>query len=206
MRFNYNRILFVIVLNAAFLHSSIATKADTTTNEITLQPGMFIGTSWGLALKDDPTFKLGGYIGRYKFHQGFRTDLEFGYKFENGLSLSIESGYIYNSVLNTMASVDLQQIPILLKLGYELPVTPRFHPFFAAAAGPAISVISDEKNSYQDTTLAYQAEIGLRYAISKRCSVALAYKYLSTGNLRFRPVSLDAVTTHAALVNFSFAL
>jgi opacity protein-like surface antigen len=186
------------------LFCASATVTQLHADDAAADRGLFLGTDLSYTFKDDS--EIPNFPSSYRFNDGFRTDLSLGYRFENGLAAFAEVGYVHNGLANTVGSVDLHQIPILLNAGYELPCHDKLRPFVNVGAGPAISLLTVAEEMEADITAAFQAEVGIRYRVSPRCSVGAVYKYLTTGNLDFGGAEMNAVVTHSVGLSLAFDL
>ena len=171
--------------------------------------GFFVGSDFGFAFREDTAARYNGALAYYNFNTGYRGDLHLGYRFVNGLLLELDPGYIYNSVANTSGDVELEQVPVLLNLKYQLPLGGPLKPFVGIGAGAAFSWlnVSPASTGFHDvTTFAWQAEAGVQYAISDQLALGLGYKCFSTGNLEFGTVGLNSMLTHCVQMSITFRL
>jgi opacity protein-like surface antigen len=117
---------------------------------------------------------------RLSFNTGVRLDLDGGYQFNDSWALDMELGYIYNSVdfsnSSVTASRGLYQVPLLLNAMYTLPVDWRIKPYLGAGLG----LVATGVNDLTDVSGAGQLLAGLKFQLSQRIDLGLAYKFLIT--------------------------
>ena len=198
-----NRIALLALATPLALYSSCALAESPS-----VTPGFYLGGDFGFAFREDSALRIEGFFsGYYNFKTGHREDLHLGYRFLNGVLLELDSGYIYNSVANANGSVELRQVPVLLNLIYQLPLNGSLKPFVAFGIGGAFSQLDTSPASidlHDVTTFAWQAETGIRYAISDHVALGLDYKCFSTGDLDFGLLGLGSMLTHSVQMSITF--
>lgn len=136
------------------------------------------------------------------FNIGIRTDLSLGCHFNDQWAAELETGLIWNNIrkigveqpppppptptpsnpyLNGKG--DVYQIPLLANVIYTVPTKGSFKPYAGVGAGGVATILDATfTSSVHDTdfTFAYQAFGGMRYILSDRVDVGLAYKFLGT--------------------------
>ncbi len=157
---------------------------------------LYMNVDAGAVFQQDATLKQsinGGPVSSASatFDTGFRGDVTLGYNLNNAWAVELETGVIWNSVdkvggvkLDSLNQrLELYQIPILVNAIYKIPTSGHWTPYFGVGAGGVVN-ISDASfpggSGATEFTFAYQAEAGVNYAFSKRCSANLAYKFFGT--------------------------
>lgn len=169
-----------------------------------------------------------------KFDTGLSFDATIGYRFCPCFSLEAQTGVLYNNIRSISGSsrtrADLTQVPLMVNLMFQLPVCPYFIPYVGAGAGFSADTIDfrhgGNRTSIQGTSLkgddtdyvfAAQALAGVKVPITKRMSVGLGYKFLTTtrpewdgnsfdSNHSFNNLVLREPFTHSVLAQFIFQL
>jgi opacity protein-like surface antigen len=158
------------------------------------------------------------------FNPGVRADLALGYNLNETLAIELAPGFMWNSIdnfggysLGSMGeSIDLYSVPILINFVYQIPTGTRFTPYMGGGIGADV-VTFDGKNpsfSASDTTgvFAFQAEAGLRCALTKHASLSLDYRFFGTtdqdysfqiGHFTDR-VTLSGIYIHGVFLNFNW--
>jgi len=189
-----------------------------------LQEKFYINADAGGIFQQDATFVENGWSSTASFDPGARIDLALGYNINDSLAVELESGVMWDSV-NTIdgfalgrfgKSIDLYSIPVLAKLIYRFPTENDWTPYVGVGVGGNIGMFDGKlpSGSYSDTdvTLAFQAEAGVRYALSQHSSIGVAYKFLGTtdqdynlGDRSFMTdhISFQEVYIHGIFVNFT---
>ena len=163
------------------------------------------------------------------FNIGVRGDISVGYKVTESLSFELESGLVYNQINKFEGSVgsasssvslsslgievDVYQIPILLKSTYSFCPKSKFRPYLGAGLGGVETIgnvtsrgatygtatIPAFKEDASDFTFAYQAEAGIKYAISQSFDLGIGYKFLGSLDHDFKGLKTDAMYSHSVL-------
>jgi len=165
--------------------------------------------------------------GTVNFDTGVRGDVTFGYNFCENFAAELETGVIANSISsiagNTLssfgASASIYEIPILVNGIYKLPLNGGWTPYIGVGVGGAATYLSAENvplfgfashSSYSSTdfTFAYQAEVGVKYAVSKNIDLGIGYKFTGTTDHGWSDngvtFNTDGTLTHAVLATFTW--
>ncbi len=158
-----------------------------------------------------------GNGGNLKFDPGLRLDFHFGYNLSRAWSVELESGVIYNSInnfANNAVSADIYQIPVLANVIWR-PWHGAFQPYIGAGCGGVFSTVQGSNfrriapnYNASDWTFAYQAEIGLDYAVNRSIKIGVAYEFLGTTEHDWSSggyiLKTAATFTHAVVAAFTW--
>lgn len=133
--------------------------------------------------------------GTATFNLGVRGNAALGYNLNKSWALEFDTGVLWNSMdkvngysldqpypLNT--SFETYTVPFLANVVFKLPLKGSLVPYVGAGVGGAANILyysqaTASMNDY-DIVFAYQAEAGLKYMISKRACIGVAYQFLGT--------------------------
>ena len=162
------------------------------------------------------------------FNPGIRADIDLGYNLNDSWAVELETGFIWNSVdeiggvpLSSYSqSIDLYSVPVLANVIFKVPTKTSWTPYFGVGAGGVVGIcdLNNSGTDYSDTDFAFawQAEAGLKYALTKNASIGIAYKFLGTLNQRYYlgggypggtmndHVKLDGVYMNAVVATFTW--
>jgi opacity protein-like surface antigen len=143
---------------------------------------------------------------------GFRGGLAFGYNFSRFFGAELETGFVYNEGKD--ADAWLGQVPFLANLVFRHENPSRIVPFIGVGAGGVAAILDleegDADESDSDIVPAWQAKAGMRFNLSDRASLGVAYKYLGVNSPEFSlgdsDQDFDIIHNHAvvAMFNLSF--
>lgn len=200
------------------------TNPPPTLEAVSVTNKMYVTVDAGPAWQQNLNTKNSGEV---KFQAGFRGDVIFGYNFCSAFAAEFETGVIDNSV-NSIAgnslssfsgSADVYEIPILVNAIYRVPLKGALTPYVGVGVGGTATYLDVQNvplfgfsshSSYQatDFTFAYQATLGLKYAVSKNFDLGIAYKFIGTtdhnwsdNNVSF---NTDGTLTHAVLASLTW--
>ena len=185
---------------------------------------MYVTVDAGAAWQQNINTKGNGEL---SFDTGFRGDVIFGYNFCKNFAAELETGVIYspinsiagNSLSSFGASADIYEIPILVNAIYRMPLKGGWTPYVGAGVGGAATYLtaqnvplfgfgSHTSYSSMDFTFAYQANAGLKYAVSENVELGIAYKFIGTTDHNWSDNSVsfktDGTITHAVLASFTW--
>jgi opacity protein-like surface antigen len=161
---------------------------------------LYLNADFGGAFRENAQLRQSqGIVPQYSttFNPGIRADIDLGYNLNDSWAVELETGFIWNSVdeiggtpLGSYSqSIDLYSIPVLANIIYKVPTKTSWTPYFGVGAGGVVGIF-DFKTSgtdFSDTDFAFawQAEAGLKYALTKNASFGIAYKFLGTLNQRY---------------------
>lgn len=157
--------------------------------------------------------------GQISLNTGFRVSGMFGHAFrlsdKVSLGLELEVGVIYNSLKNVtisapgVASVSTPagdgnyvQVPIMVNAIINWEFAPKWVLFGGGGAGYDLVFFSSNLTPGTvgtDGQFAWQAIAGLRYCVSNRFNMGVAYKYLSV-----QPKGLQQQANHGVVADFMF--
>jgi opacity protein-like surface antigen len=145
---------------------------------------------------------LGGFAtvqrGRFESDTEIRADLSVGYNLTKSFALEAEAGAIWNPT--DKSDSYFYQIPVMLNGIYQIPLSDSWKVYVGAGAGAVISRIHGFNRDEafhtpitvddSDWSAGYQAEAGIKYAVSRHVDIDLGYKFLGVAqyNYRFRHV------------------
>jgi len=162
------------------------------------------GAAWQQPITVKEKDPLSGTITRERarFDTGLRLDVAGGYQFTDCLAGELEAGLIFNAVRGNSGNTrvnsevdDFLQVPFFLNLVGRVPTHTGLKPFIGAGVGGIYTSLESVgyyfSTSTVDTDLvfAYQGLAGVRYEISRKVELGLAYKYTGTLNHTFDRLS-----------------
>jgi opacity protein-like surface antigen len=159
--------------------------------------------------------------GRFQADPGIRGDLAFGYNFADCLAFELETGALWNP--GPGRSDCFYQIPVLLNMIGQVPITKSWNFYLGAGAGAVISINQSEFHDPSfhtpfaledsDATLGYQVETGFKYTLSKHVELDLGYKFLGVdqynytfrlGNTFVAHARVNDLYTHSAQLSVTW--
>lgn len=204
----------IIIASVALLMSAAGVRA------VDWSDNLYLNTDVGSALQQNTQFHLSGWPTTQDatFNPGVRADIDLGYKFDDTWAVEFETGVIWNSIdsiggFSVNGSFDIYTIPLLANVIYKFPTGSSWTPYVGMGVGGVVSIadFSNATSGSSDTcfTFAYQAEAGLKYALTKNISIGVAYKYFNTLNQRWffsnaGSVKFDGVHIHAIVASFTW--
>jgi opacity protein-like surface antigen len=125
---------------------------------------------------------------------GFNNSI--GYKFKNSFSAELEFSYKSKDFRGTVNG-DLTSKSFLLNGLYSFNIREFYTPYL----GYGIGYSFHESNLFtqgdrSDMSLAYQLKMGIDIDISKKMSLLLGYRYLTTDNIKFKDYFSAEWTSH----------
>ena len=189
----------------------------------------YVTADGGGAFQDSMGIRSGSInstAGDLHFNNGFRAGMEFGYRFNDYLSAELESGFLRNGIdqigiqrlSDVGGSADLEQVPLLVNGILTIPIKGPVKPYIGAGVGAVAGIFNSssipgsyslgEKPQYDDTdfTFAYQAEVGIKWAVFRHVDIGLSYKFLGTtenawhdNNITMKTVGSKTHAVEAAL-------
>jgi opacity protein-like surface antigen len=152
----------------------------------------------------------GGVNGEASFDTGFRTDLSFGVTAKEGalfsygrfagitdIALEFDTGVVWtsgkvsgSSGSSVIPDLNLLQIPLLLDLCFQVPVSDHLSVSLGAGAGGILGFASgqaQDAGTASDTAAAFAWQILTRitYRFNDHVSVGAFYKFLGTGSTSY---------------------
>jgi len=167
-----------------------------------------------VAVQRDITIR-GADVGKVSFDPGFRFDVAIGGGSESWRA-EFEFGFIYNSVksfngdsLNSEGvRPDVYELPMMVNVIYKLPFHGPVTAYVGAGIGGVYGIFVGSDTSIlgftTDITFGYQGLAGVKYAVSDRCDLGVAYKFLGTTEHDLDFSKLDGTMTHSLLATLSF--
>lgn len=156
-----------------------------------------------------------------KLDIGFRYNVGGGYRFCEWFATEVETGVIYNSIdeiggADDLGDSSLVNVPLMANAIFEIPTRTPFTPYAGLGIGMSFTVIDlDDVGSVDgsdsDAVFAYQALAGMRYTVTDRWAVTLAYKYLGTTDPSWDvrgtsgDIEFEGASSHAVLAGFQFS-
>jgi opacity protein-like surface antigen len=162
------------------------------------------------------------------YDAGVRTDLAIGYRLNETLALEVEPGFAWNS-LDTLnganlgrfgETIDIYSVPILVNLVYTFQPHGNWTPYAGVGIGANIGIFDGSLPSGDytatDVEFAFQAEAGVRYAVSDHASFGIAYKFLGTTTQNYSisgtvnnhvstdNIQFDGIYIHGIFANFTW--
>ncbi|HUA37315.1 MAG TPA: outer membrane beta-barrel protein [Candidatus Sulfopaludibacter sp.] len=128
--------------------------------------------------------------GTATFNLGLRADAALGYNFNRRWAVEFDTGLLWNSMdkvgTNSLSSLgqsaDIYTVPFLVDVTYQIPIKGPWSAYVGAGAGGAATFLSYNTSgtTLSDTafTFAYQAQLGVNYALTKNASFNLDYEFL----------------------------
>ena len=133
--------------------------------------------------------------GTASFNLGVRGNIVLGYNINKLWAVEFQTGALWNSMdkVNGISldqpyplnvSFDTYTVPLLANVVFKMPLKNSLVPYIGLGVGGAASILSySQANTSMvdcDFTFAYQAEVGLKYMISKKASLGISYEFLGT--------------------------
>jgi opacity protein-like surface antigen len=162
------------------------------------------------------------------FNPGFRGDIALGYNINKSLAVELDSGVLWNSIdkvggvsLSSIpypfnASFDTYTVPLLANIIYKVPLKGSLSPYVGVGVGGAATIASytvggNNVGDY-NFVVAYQAEAGLKYNLTKNVSLGIGYEFFGMANPRWyfnsnlvsNHIKEDGFYTHSILVSFTW--
>jgi opacity protein-like surface antigen len=195
-----------------------------------LTENLYVHTDIGPAIVADTptsvrTFDGSGFTrsrGTFRTDTGIRGDLSLGYNLTKCFAIEAEAGATWNPGPNPGDS--FYQIPVMLNAIYQIQLNDSWKAYVGAGAGGVISMAhslvhnpafaSPIKLDATDWSVGYQAEAGIKYALSPHIDIDLGYKFLGVvgydyqfGGLArpvFEFVKVNDLFTHSAQVSLTW--
>jgi opacity protein-like surface antigen len=123
--------------------------------------------------------------GNIAFESGMRADVAAGYHFNRSWAVEFDTGVLWSSsdYSPLAANLDTYTVPALANIIYNIPLKGRWSSYIGVGGGGAASIFSYKYNPTGLTAgdynfvFGYQAEFGLQYALTKKASVGITYKF-----------------------------
>ena len=168
------------------------------------EPGkMYLDLDAGPAFLQDVTIKSGPGAGStLTFDTGVRADAGFGYNVTDALSVELESGVVWNSGKNV--SGDVYQIPVLFEGIWNIPVNGAWSAYIGGGVGGVWTDVESGGTSNSDFVFAFSGVAGLKYKLSDKADVGIAYKFLGSLDHNFGGSNTDPGYTHSVLASLNW--
>ncbi len=150
--------------------------------------------------------------GTATFNFGVRGDIALGYNINKSWAAEFDTGVLWNSMdkvgNNTLGSIgqsaDTYTVPFLANFIYKVPIKGPWSSYVGLGVGGAASILSYDNSGYSlsdcNFTFAYQAEAGLKYALSQNASINIAYEFLGMTD----PSWNSSLTVGATTTDYQF--
>jgi opacity protein-like surface antigen len=156
--------------------------------------------------------------GHFQADPGIRGDLSLGYNLTKSLAIEAEAGAIWNP--GSIPEDSFYQIPVMLNAIYQIQLNASWKAYAGAGAGGVIGMthslfvstfhtpmVQDDS----DWSPGYQAEAGIKYAISSHLEADLGYKFLGVweynyvfGKPSFETLKVNDLFTHSAQLSLTW--
>lgn len=160
----------------------------------------------GPALQEDLSLSsdVTSSAGKMEFGMGVRSDVAFGWQFSRLFSAEVQTGILWTPVDRIQAdphsSGTLEQIPFMGNILFRYPFSHHWSVWGGIGAGGSWNSLDVDTSlghvSNSETTFAYQAMVGVNYAINHRFDVGLGYKYFATGDHDWTSGGIEIKTDH----------
>jgi opacity protein-like surface antigen len=160
--------------------------------------------------------------GHTDFDTEIRADLSLGYHLTKCFSLEAEAGIIWDP--NEDEDNYFYQIPVMLNGIYQIPLGHSWNVYLGAGAGAVIAKTHSvfRQAAFQtalvfddsDWSAGYQAEAGIKYALSRHVDIDLGYKFLgiaqydlqfnNVGSPGSEKITIDDLFIHSVQASFIF--
>jgi outer membrane protein OmpA-like peptidoglycan-associated protein len=155
------------------------------------------------------------YTGTVSFDTGWAALATVGYGFERNWRVEFEAGYRDNdadafflgknnnneNAINIPAFArngELTEWSFMANVIYDVPLTSKLDLNIGVGAGADLATFKDGFSvDDQDWNFAYQAIVGLSYAVSDRLDLTLAYRYLNVDSPNFADATARGVNSYA---------
>jgi opacity protein-like surface antigen len=209
----------ITIVCAVFILSAASARAQDWSDNL------YLNADAGGAFQENAQLRqsLPGYAPlNCTFNPGIRADIDLGYNLNSSWAVELETGFIWNSMdevngvpLSSYSqSIDIYSVPVLANIVYKVPTKTSWTPWFGVGAGGVVGIFDfgTPQGHQRDTdfTFAWQAEAGLKYALTKNASIGIAYKFLGAPNQRWllnntgNHVTLDGVYINAVEASFTW--
>jgi outer membrane protein OmpA-like peptidoglycan-associated protein len=158
----------------------------------------YIGGAGGLNLARDSDLESAAFNTEAEFDLGWLALGTFGYEYGHGLRTEIELGYRANDldqVGGAGATGDATVWSGMVNVVYDFDVDWPVRPYVGAGLGAGrvkadgISPVSTTRIDDTDTAFAYQAMVGVEWAMTDRLHLNAGYRYFAVPDLEFRAAS-----------------
>jgi len=180
--------------------------------------GMYLGGDVGVALLSDSDIDGYGEHAELSYDTGYSVGLALGYEFEYNIRLEAGIGYQANDLdeasaygYTASADGDVSALTFMVNGYYDFKNSTAFTPFVMAGIGLArIDVNFDSiegeniDESDDDTVFAYQAGLGVGYALNDSVTLDLKYVYFATQDAEFDGVDVE-ISSHNVVLGIRFA-
>jgi len=190
------RILFAATLLVASSALCGCLQAQEQNNASRFYFSVNSGVAWQQDISVKEKDQVSGSVTREKvqFDSGLRLDVGGGYQFTDCLAAELEAGVIFNAVSgdsgNTRLNADginFLQVPFFVNVVGRIPTRTRLKPWVGVGVGGMYTslesfgyYLSSVRSDDTDVVFAYQGLAGLRYEMTRRVELGLAYKYTAT--------------------------
>lgn len=172
----------------------------------------YLAADGGIAWLENVGFSHGGDSGTFHFDPGFRLDVAGGYQFTPWLGVELETGVTWNHVQTFTAdlfeedSLELLQMPILANATFRIPTQSRLKPFLGAGIGGVYTSLESwdifgSDLGGEDFRFGFHGFAGLRYQISSKIELGLAYRFLGTTDHSLE--NMEGTRSHSAVISFA---
>lgn len=163
------------------------------------------------------------YRGHSESETDIRADLSVGYHLTKRFAIEAEAGAIWNPTDKSYNY--FYQIPVMLNGIYQIPLSQSWNAYLGAGAGAVISrthffhrdpafatpFVFDDS----DWSAGYQAEAGIKYALSRHADIDLGYKFLGVAQYNYnfpnfqaaigsQKTTINDLFTHSVLLSLAW--
>ncbi len=187
----------VTVIGIALLAGGASSQAENWSDSFYVHTDIgpaFIGNGPTTFLGFNQTSGMFQGKGHFRADTGIRGDLALGYQLTKSWAVEAEAGAIWNPGPNEHDY--FYQIPVMLNVVYQIHLSDSWKAYVGAGAGGVISMIGSESHDpafyrhflFEDSdwSQCYQAEAGIKYAISRHVEINLGYKFLGVVEYNYR--------------------
>jgi len=198
-----------LLMALAFLGATLLDAANAS------EPGLldqkpregFLSFEGGAAITQNTVIHDSESSTRFSFDTGMRFDVKGGAIFPTGWGFDFDFGVIYspfkgNPLSTDIGNLDFYQIPMMLDVLYTFPRSGPLRGYVGGGIGGVYGIFTGNGTSLfgfvTDLTFGYQGVAGIRYELSERCDIGIAYKLLGTSEHDLGGgVTMDPTLTHS---------
>jgi opacity protein-like surface antigen len=180
-----------IVIAVPVISAAVASAQDWTQN-------LYVGVDAGYMYQQDTTLDFSAInissstssSGNISFQSGMRADVTAGYNLNRSWAVEFDTGVLWSSsdYSPLVANLNTYTVPLIANIIYKIPIKGPWSSYIGAGGGGAASIFSYKYNPSGFTAddynfvFGYQAEFGLKYALTRNASLGIAYNFFGTTN------------------------
>jgi len=162
--------------------------------------GPYFGANLGMSATSDSDISEGGFSGEISYDNGYAFGAALGYSFGVG-RMEGELGYktadidkvSVNGLGSASVNGDISALSFMINGYVDINAAPAVKPYIMAGIGMAnVSLDSNDLDvDDSDTVFAYQAGVGVGFALNDKVTLDLSYRYLGTSDPEIDGVDVE---------------